>query len=56
MVKPLRITGVRATVVNVPFVAPIRWSGGANADWSRVIVEMATDVGLTGLGETLGGR
>lgn len=27
MVKPLRITGVRATVVNVPFVAPIRWSG-----------------------------
>ena len=55
MVKPLRITGVRATVVNVPFVAPIRWSGGANADWSRVIVEMATDVGLTGLGETLGG-
>jgi glucarate dehydratase len=55
MVKPLRITGVRATVVNVPFVAPIRWSGGANADWSRVIVEMTTDVGLTGLGETLGG-
>ena len=55
MVKPLRITGVTATVVNVPFVAPIRWSGGANADWSRVIVEMTTDAGLTGLGETLGG-
>ena len=42
-------------MVNVPFVAPIRWSGGANADWSRLIVEMETDDGLTGLGETLGG-
>jgi len=49
------ITGVKVTVVNVPFVAPIRWSGGANADWSRVIVEMTTDAGLVGLGETLGG-
>ena len=55
MVKPLRITSIKATVVNVPFVAPIRWSGGANADWSRVIVEMGTDGGLPGLGETLGG-
>ena len=53
--KPLMITGVKVTVVNVPFVAPIRWSGGANADWSRVIVEMTTDAGLVGLGETLGG-
>ena len=51
MVKPLMITGVKVTVVNVPFVAPIRWSGGANADWSRVIVEMTTDAGLVGLGE-----
>jgi glucarate dehydratase len=55
VVKPLRITGVKVTVVNVPFVAPIRWSGGANADWSRVVVEMTTDAGLIGLGETLGG-
>ena len=51
----MRISRIEVLVVNVPFVAPIRWSGGANADWSRVIVEMATDVGLTGLGETLGG-
>ena len=43
------------TVVNVPFVAPIRWSGGANEDWTRLVIEMRTDDGLVGLGETLGG-
>ncbi len=51
----MRSAGVKVTVVNVPFVAPIRWSGGANADWTRLIVEMETDDGLVGLGETLGG-
>jgi glucarate dehydratase len=50
----MRISSVKVTVVNVPFVAPIRWSGGANADWTRLIIEMATDDGLVGLGETLG--
>ena len=33
----------------------IRWSGGANADWTRLIVQMETEDGLVGLGETLGG-
>ena len=44
------------SVVNVPFVAPIRWSGGANADWTRLVIQMHTDDGLLGLGETLGGE
>jgi glucarate dehydratase len=51
----LKIISIRVTVVSVPFVAPIRWSGGANEDWTRLIVEMETDDGLVGLGETLGG-
>lgn len=51
----MKITRIKVTVVNVPFVAPIRWSGGANEDWTRLIVEIETDDGLTGLGETLGG-
>ena len=51
----MRIAEVKVTPVNVPFVAPIRWSGGANADWTRLVVELRTDDGLHGLGETLGG-
>jgi glucarate dehydratase len=51
----MRIAEIKVTTVNVPFVAPIRWSGGANEDWTRLVIEMRTDDGLTGLGETLGG-
>lgn len=51
----MRISEIKVTIVNVPFVAPIRWSGGANADWTRLVIEMRTDDGLYGLGETLGG-
>jgi glucarate dehydratase len=51
----MRIAEIKVTTVNVPFVAPIRWSGGANLDWTRLVIEMRTDDGLIGLGETLGG-
>lgn len=51
----MRIGRITATVVNVPFVAPLRWSGGVEDGWSRCIVQMETDDGLVGLGETLGG-
>lgn len=51
----MRIAEIKVTPVNVPFVAPIRWSGGANEDWTRLVVELRTDDGLHGLGETLGG-
>ena len=51
----MRIAEIKVTPVNVPFVAPIRWSGGANLDWTRLVIEMRTDDGLVGLGETLGG-
>ena len=51
----MKISRIKVTVVNVPFIAPIRWSGGANEDWTRLIIEIETDDGLMGLGETLGG-
>jgi len=51
----MKISKIEVTIVNVPFVAPIRWSGGANEDWTRLIIQMHTDDGLVGLGETLGG-
>jgi hypothetical protein len=34
----MKIARIKTTLVNIPFVAPIRWSGGANADWTRLIV------------------
>lgn len=52
----MKITSIKVTVINVAFIAPIRWSGGANADWTRLVIEMETDDGLVGLGETLGGN
>ena len=52
----MKISKIEASVINVRFVAPIRWSGGANEDWTRIIVEVHTDDGLVGIGETLGGR
>src|SRR5687768_156541 len=51
----MKIASIKITPVNIPFVAPIRWSGGANEDWTRLIIEVETDDGLVGLGETLGG-
>lgn len=51
----MKIARFKATIVSVPFVAPIRWAGGANEDWTRIIVELESDDGLVGLGETLGG-
>src|SRR5215475_7161868 len=51
----MKIADIKTTVVNVPFVAPLRWAGGVEDGWSRCIVEMRTDDGLVGLGETLGG-
>jgi len=51
----MKISRIEATLINVPFVAPIRWSGGANEDWTRIVIRIWTDDGLMGIGETLGG-
>lgn len=48
----------RPTRLRVPHALPLHaagWSGRANQDWARLVIEMRTDHGLASLGETLGG-
>ncbi len=52
----MKITGVRATPVYVPMNHPLRWSFGVEPGLTRVIVELLTDDGLVGLGESNGGK
>ena len=47
-----RIRAVRATPVKVPLSAPYRWSFGLYGSFSHTIVEMESDDGVVGLGET----
>jgi glucarate dehydratase len=46
------ITEVRATAVNVPMVAPYRFSFGSLASFTSTIVEVVDSDGLVGLGES----
>ena len=47
----MRITGLRATPVNMPLDAPMWWTGGLYPGTSKIIVEVETDQGIVGLGE-----
>src|SRR5262245_52317930 len=47
----MKITAVRVTPVSVPMEAPLRYSTGADPAIHRLIVEIETDEGITGLGE-----
>ncbi len=51
----MRIVKLKATPVYVPLKHPLRWSFGVETGMTRVIVEMTTDDGLVGLGESNGG-
>jgi glucarate dehydratase len=51
----MKIIDVRATPVYVPMRHPLRWSLGVELGLTRVIVELLTDEGLVGLGESNGG-
>jgi glucarate dehydratase len=52
----MKIVDLRATTVTVPLEAPLRHSNGAHwGRFVRTIVEVETDVGLTGVGEMGGG-
>ncbi|MCW5220897.1 mandelate racemase [Verminephrobacter aporrectodeae subsp. tuberculatae] len=54
--KRPKITDVRATTIALPLEAPLRHSSGAHwGRFVRTIVEVDTDVGVTGLGEMGGG-
>ena len=52
----MRITKVVATPVHVPMDAPLRWSMGVETGTTRTVVELHTDEGIVGLGETYGGN
>ena len=47
----MKIVDIRATPVNLPLEAPYLWSYGALPGFSKTIVEVVTDQGITGLGE-----
>ena len=51
----MKITGVRFHKINIPFEAPMLWSGGVNRSWTRIVVRMETDEGIEGIAETCGG-
>jgi glucarate dehydratase len=51
----MRVRGVRATPVNLPFTAPYRFAYGSTASLTKTIVEVETDDGLVGLGEAADG-
>jgi len=48
----MKITAIRATPVNIPLETPYYWSPGLYPGTSKVIVEVETDDGVTGLGES----
>lgn len=51
----MKITNVRATPVTVHLEAPLRWCMGIETGTTRTIIELLTDEGVIGLGETYGG-
>src|SRR4051812_32364670 len=52
----MRIVDLKITSVTVPFEAPLRWSLGVETGTTRGIVEVVTEDGIVGLGETYGGN
>lgn len=50
----MRVTDVRTTIVSIPFKKPEIWSMGRRVGVSNVIIEVETDTGLVGLGESVG--
>ncbi len=47
----IKITGLRATPINIPLEKPMWWTGGHYPGTSKTIIEVETDQGLVGLGE-----
>lgn len=50
----MKITDVRTTIVSIPFKKPEIWSMGKRMGVSNIIIEVETDRGLVGLGESIG--
>lgn len=52
----MKIADLRATPVNIPFIAPYRFSYGAMASVTKTVVEVVTTDGIIGLGEVADGN
>lgn len=52
----MKVTDIRVTPITVPLEAPLRWSMGVETGTTRAIIEVLTDEGITGIGETYGGN
>jgi glucarate dehydratase len=50
----VRIRDLTATLVTVPLEAPLRWSMGIETGTTRALIELQTDEGIVGIGETYG--
>jgi len=51
----MKVRAIRATPVNIPFVAPYRFSYGAIASLTKTVIEVETEDGVIGLGECADG-
>lgn len=51
----MKIRAIRATPVNIPFVAPYRFSYGSIASLTKTVIELETEDGVVGLGECADG-
>lgn len=51
----MKIRSITATPVNIPFVAPYRFSYGSIASLTKTVIELTTDDGVVGLGECADG-
>ncbi len=52
----MKVVDIKITPVTVPVEAPLRWSMGVETGTTRGIVEVITDEGIVGIGETYGGN
>jgi glucarate dehydratase len=50
----MKIRDITATIVTVPLEAPLRWSMGVETGTTRALLQLHTDEGIVGLGETYG--
>ena len=51
----MKITDIRWTPAFIPIEAPLRYSIGSHPGFSRIVIEVETDEGITGLGECYSG-
>src|SRR4051812_41158819 len=52
----MKITDIKITPVTVPMDATLRWCMGTESGTTRGIVQVYTDEGIVGIGETYGGN